>query len=55
MTNPDEHVLDALDFETPCAPDGEPCFRCNGTHNPYPGCTFITSRTWPTDDDEDDD
>lgn len=29
-----------------CAPDGQPCTRCNGVHNPRPGCTFETSRRW---------
>lgn len=29
-----------------CAPDGMPCTRCNGIHNPRPGCTFETTRRW---------
>ena len=37
------------------APDGQHCTRCNGVHNPRPGVTFETSRTWgPADDDEQD-
>lgn len=36
-----------------CAPDGQHCDRCNGVHNPYPGCAFVTSRTWgPADGDD---
>lgn len=31
---------------TDCAPDGQHCTRCNGTHNPRPGCTFETARRW---------
>lgn len=31
-----------------CAPDGLPCATCNGTHNPAPGVTFVTSRNWWT-------
>lgn len=39
-----------------CSPDGEHCDRCGGVHNPQPGCTFVTSRTWgPADDDDQDD
>ena len=34
------------------APDGQHCTRCNGIHNPYPGCTFVTSRTWGPDHDD---
>jgi hypothetical protein len=34
-----------------CAPDGQICDRCQGTHNPQPGVTFVTSRKWSTDDD----
>ncbi|MDT4942868.1 MAG: hypothetical protein QOJ34_2957 [Pseudonocardiales bacterium] len=37
-----------------CAPDGQHCARCNGTHYPYPGCRFVTALTWPTDEDDDD-
>ncbi len=29
-----------------CAPDGQHCDRCNGIHNPRPGCTFETARKW---------
>ncbi|WP_155771490.1 hypothetical protein [Mycobacterium asiaticum] len=36
------------------APDGQHCTRCNGVHNPRPGVTFVTSRTWGTADDRDD-
>lgn len=32
-----------------CAPDGQLCTRCNGVHNPRPGCTFETSRRWVTE------
>lgn len=30
----------------PCAPAGQHCPHCNGTHNPAPGVTFITARNW---------
>jgi hypothetical protein len=39
---------------TRCAPDGEYCHRCNGTHNPRPGTTFVTSRNWWSTDTDDD-
>ncbi|MCV7219846.1 HNH endonuclease [Mycolicibacterium elephantis] len=31
---------------TPRCPQGVPCPRCNGTHNPRPGVSFITNRKW---------
>lgn len=46
-------ILAADDVTIRCAPDGELCYRCNGTHNPYPGCTYVTDRNWTVDDDED--
>ncbi|WP_156656020.1 hypothetical protein [Mycobacterium sp. 852002-51971_SCH5477799-a] len=36
-----------------CAPEGQRCDRCRGTHNPRPGVTFETSRTWGADNDRD--
>jgi hypothetical protein len=33
-----------------CAPDGQRCAQCNGTHNPQPGVTFTTGRNWWTTD-----
>ena len=39
--------------EPTCAPDGQPCHQCNGTHNPMPGVTFITSRNWTATNDTD--
>jgi hypothetical protein len=42
--------------QTDSAPDGQHCTRCNGIHNPQPGTTFITSRTWgPSGDNDRDD
>ncbi|KMO82299.1 hypothetical protein [Mycolicibacterium chlorophenolicum] len=38
-----------------CAPDGDHCTRCNGVHNPQPGVTFVTSRTWGDDEQVDED
>ncbi|GFG71840.1 HNH endonuclease signature motif containing protein [Mycolicibacter senuensis] len=29
-----------------CAPAGQLCTRCNGTHHPRPGVTFETARRW---------
>lgn len=29
-----------------CAPAGQLCTRCNGTHGPRPGVTFETARKW---------
>lgn len=29
-----------------CAPNGQHCPACNGTHHPAPGITFITARNW---------
>ncbi|UGT99323.1 hypothetical protein KN246_14725 [Mycobacterium intracellulare] len=37
-----------------CAPDGQHCAGCNGTHNPRPGVAFETARTWGDDEDRDD-
>ena len=39
---------------TGCAPDGQHCTRCAGTHNPTPGCSYVTSRTWDTDEEDTD-
>ena len=49
----ERRVLAALDYPLDHAPDGEVCFRCYGTHNPYPGCTFVTARNWTVNDDDD--
>jgi hypothetical protein len=48
-----EATMSPRDFSR-CAPDGQHCARCNGTHYPYPGCRFVTALTWPTDEDDDD-
>lgn len=29
-----------------CAPNGQHCALCNGTHNPTPGVTFVSARNW---------
>lgn len=29
-----------------CAPAGQHCARCNGTHHPRPGVDFQTARRW---------
>jgi hypothetical protein len=34
------------DDTSKCAPDGQHRTRCNGTHNPAPGTTFVTARHW---------
>ena len=34
----------------PCAPGGQHCAACRGTHDPNPGITFITARNWWDDD-----
>lgn len=55
MTNDDagyeRRILDALDIPLGHAPDGEPCAKCYGIHNPYPGCSYVTLRHWNPDDD----
>lgn len=38
-----------VDIDGDCAPDGEHCKLCNGTHNPAPGVTFVTARNWRTE------
>ncbi|BCO57892.1 hypothetical protein MINTM005_31360 [Mycobacterium intracellulare] len=50
------HDDEDQDVSTPpdCAPDGQHCAGCNGTHNPRPGVAFETARTWGDDEDRDD-
>jgi hypothetical protein len=43
---------DPMPVVATCAPDAQYCPRCNGTHNPRPGVTFITARDWWTNDVE---
>jgi hypothetical protein len=51
----EKRVLAQLDSPVECAPDGQVCFRHYGTHNPHPGCTFVTARRWAVDDDDEGD